>query len=92
MCHLQLTTIVIAIFMEKYKKLCALEAIFWITNVLKCFMEGFRLHSAASMSKKRINLTNFVHHLTRFNSEEGFTTTLVTTQKLIIMQQIENTW
>ena len=27
-----------------------------------------------------------------FNSKEGFTTTLVTTQKLIVMQQFENTW
>ena len=44
------------------------------------------------MSKKRINLANFLRHRTRFNSKEGFTTTLVTTQKLIVMQQIENTW
>ena len=77
--------------MEKYKKLCALEAIFWIPNVLKRFMEGFRLHSATSISKKCINLANFLGHLTRFNSKEDFTTTLVTTQKLIVMQQIENT-
>ena len=78
--------------MEKYKKLCALEAIFWIPNVLKHFMEGFRLHSATSISKKRINLANFLRHLTRFNSKEGFRTTLVTFQKLIVMQQIEKKW
>ena len=78
--------------MEKYKKLCALEAIFWIPNVLKRFMEGFRLHSATSISKKRINLANFLRHLTGFNSKEGFTTTLVTFQKLIVMQQIEKKW
>ena len=76
--------------MEKYKKLCALEAIFWIPNVLKRFVEGFRLHSATSISKKCINLANFLGHLTRFNSKEDFTTTLVTTQKLIVMQQIKN--
>ena len=44
------------------------------------------------MSKKRINLANFLRHCTRFNLKEGFATTLVTTQKLIVMQQIENTW
>ena len=63
--------------MEKYKKLCALEAIFWIPNVLKRFMEGLRLHSATSISKKRITLANFLRHLTRFNSKERFTTTLL---------------
>ena len=45
-------------------------------------MEGFRLHSATSISEKRINVANFLRHLTRFNSKEGFTPTLVTTQEL----------
>ena len=43
MCHSQLTTIVNS--NKKYKKLCKLEAIFWIPNVLKRFMEGFGLHN-----------------------------------------------
>ena len=34
-------------------------------------MEGFRLHSATSMSNRCINLANFVRHVTRFTSEEG---------------------
>lgn len=57
--------------MIKYKRLCALEAIFQVPNVLKHSKEGFRLHLATWIAKKHINLANFVRYFTYFNSKEG---------------------
>ena len=72
MCHSHLTTIVNSNFHGKIKEIACIR------------FETFhgRLHSATSISKRRITLANFVRHLTYFNSKEGFTTTFITTQEL----------
>ena len=59
--------------MVKYKKLCAPQAIFWIPNVLKHSKEGFKLHSATLIKKRRINLANFVHHFSVLPQRIKFT-------------------